>query len=186
MKRLRLAAVLAIVLLLCLLATAGPATAGTLKGATSFTFNGGLAGQLDPGIVTGTPGVGISTTMHWRIFSWMDVDLPRATEPQRWWYHFDWSMVLMDKPDGTEGWHYHWGNGVISTDLPSSAEPYWPPKSTWLWTTKFVGVTDLAGIHHITEYWTGCNKYKGLRAYSTWQMGGEPYQDVTGKVRILR
>jgi hypothetical protein len=186
MKRLSLAAVLAMLLVLCLLATAGPATAGTPKGAPSFTFYGGIVDELDPGQFTGVEGVGTSTHTHWRIWSWMKVAFPGQVDEQSWFPHYDWSIVLMDKADGTEGWHYHWGNGVISTAGPSSASPFWPDKSTWLWTTRFVGVTDPAGIHHITEYWTGCNKYKGLKAYCAWTMGGPPFQDVIGKGWILR
>jgi len=33
--------------------------------------------------------------------------------------------------------------------------------------------------HYITETWTGCNKYKGLKALCTWTMRQADFQDAT-------
>ena len=201
MKRLSLAVVLAVLLALCLLATAGPATAGTPKGAPSFTY----AGVWDWGDETPTivydgvwspddPEVGNATILHWRIRPQMVVSSPGKPSEQ-WWYLYDWNMVLLDKPgpgypddpeDLIPGWHYHWGIGIVSSAMPNGAWPFEPPKATWLWTTKFTGVTTPAGVHYITECWTGCNKYKGLRAYCTWTMAEPDFSDAAGKVWILR
>ena len=196
MKRLSLAVVLALLLALCLLVAAGPAAAGTPRCAPSFTFYGGLAGELDPGIpYFDTPAVGNLTVLHWRFFSWEQVSFPGAKEEQSWSTLYDWSMVLRDKPgpDYPEdpeslipGWHYHWGTGVVSTTLdPSGDWPSMPPKETWLWTSKLTGVTTPAGVHYITEYWTGCNQYKGLKALVTWTMRDPNFQDVAAKGWIL-
>lgn len=192
-KRLSLLAALALLLALCLLATAGPATAGTPRGAPSFTWYGGLAGQLDPGVYHfDCPAVGNTTFTDWRFYTWTQVSLPGAIEEQSWSTLYDWNAVLLDKvnPDDPEspipGWHYHWGTGVISTTLdPTSGWPSMPPKKTWLWTAKLTGVTTPAGVHYITECWTGCNKYRGLRAYCTWEMRDPDFQDAAGKVWVL-
>ena len=179
--------VLVLALLLALLLAAGPAI-GAPKCASTFTFYGGLAGEVDPGqYYFDTPAVGNLTVLHWRMFSWEQVSLPGAKKEQSWSTLYDWSMVLLDQPDGTAGWHYHWGTGIVSTTLDPS--PFWPslpPKKTWLWTAKFTGVTTPDGVHYIHEYWKGCNRYKGLTAYCTWTMADPDFQDVVGTVRILR
>lgn len=195
MTRSSLLAVLALLLVVGLLATAGPAMAGAPKCPPSFTWYGGIADILDDGrVFPDCPAAGNTTILDWRIYSRMQVCLPNATDEQSWWYLFDWNMVLLDKPgpdypDDPEslipGWHYHWGTGVISTDEPNPVSPFEAAKSTWLWKTAFTGITTPAGVHYITESWTGCNKYKGLKAISTWTMAAADYQDAAGKVWIV-
>lgn len=185
--------VLVLVLLLVLLATAGSATA---RAAPSFTWYGGLYDQVDLGDYRAdTPAIGNATHFHWRFYSWMQARLPGDAEEQSYWYLYDWNYVALDKPGPDypadpesliPGWHFHWGTGIVSTDLPNYEAPFEPPKATWLWTTKLTGYTTPAGVHYITEYWTGCNKYKGLKALCKWTMRQADFQDATGKVWILR
>jgi hypothetical protein len=194
MKRLSLAVVLALLLALCLVATAGPALAGTPKGSPTYTWHGGYAAELDQGtVLPDCPAVGNTTILHWRTSWWMHACLPWKAEEQSWYVLTDINMFLLDKPgpgypDDPEslipGWHFHFGNDIVCSVDP---EPYWnegrlPPKWSWLWTTKLTGFATPAGVHYMTDYYTGWNQFKGRTAYCTWTMGTG---DATGKVWIL-
>ena len=185
--------VLVLVLLLSLLATAGSAPA---RGAPSFTWYGGFYDQVDAGDYhADTPAVGNATQLPLALLL-LDAGAPPAGRGG--------AVVLVplrlelrgarragsdyatDPESVIPGWHYHWGTGIVSTELPNYTPPFAPPKATWLWTTKLAGFTTPAGVHYITETWTGCNKYKGLKALCTWTMRQADFQDATGKVWILR
>jgi hypothetical protein len=204
MKRKSVAAALLCLALVALMAlAAGTATAGPPRCAPTLTFEGGLAGELDAGqYYFDTPAPGNLTVLHWRPYTWC-VFTSGAASGEQWSYLWDWSMVLLDKPGETypddpldviPGWHYHWATGVIcATDDPWNFWPsYWadsqslPPKALWLWTTKGTGVTTPAGVHYITEYWTGHNEYEGKTAICTWTMADPDFQDARGKVWILK
>ena len=193
--------VLVLALLLALLLVAGAASAGSAKGAPSFTWDAVFDwGEETPTVIDwgvtfpDHPDVGNTTILHWRIRPQLIVSFPNKPGVRQWWDLYDWNMVLLDKPgpnypadpnDVIPGWHYHWGTGIVSSVMPSAVSPYEPPKKSWLWTTKFTGITTPAGVHYITEDWTGCNRYKGLKAYCTWTMAQPDYSDAAGKVWIL-
>ena len=186
MARLSVLAILALLLALCLLATAGPATAGTPKGAPSFTWYGGLSDFLDNGDWhPDCPAAGNLTVLHWRTSWSIQVRLPRETREQSWWIITDLNMVLLDKPDGTPGWHFHSGTSIWCSENPLDYSwPLLPPTSSWLWTSKDTGVTTPAGVHYFIDDLTGWNQYKGLKAYGTWTMADPYFQDAVGKVWI--
>ncbi len=201
--RFGLVGALVLALLLGLLLAAGPAAAGP-ECVRTLTLEGGLAGELDPGqYCFDTPALGNLTVFHWRMYTW-GTATSRRTGDLPWSECYDWDMVLKDKPGPTypddptdviPGWHYHWFTGVVcATDDPWTFWPsYWetrttklPPKSLWLWKSKGTGVTTPGGVHHITEYWTGCNQYRGKTAVFRWTMADPDFQDARGKIRILK
>jgi hypothetical protein len=179
-------AVLALLLVPCLLATAGAAQAAQPTGPPTLTYHAGFGGELDPGLnYENVPAAGNTTQYDWRLYTWMQVVIGTDPGQQSWFELYDWNFVMFDQPDGTAGWHYHWGTGIVSSVDPSLYWPKLPPRSTWLWTSEFTGATTPAGVHTITEDWTGCNAYKGLKACCIWQMSNPNYLHFNGKVWLL-
>jgi len=182
--RLSLVAVLSLLLALCLLAMAGPATAGTPAAPPSFTVHAGFGGELDGGqVYPDCPKLGNLTIFHWRMWGPAEITWRAPARVQEVYFLYDWNMVLLDEPNGTPGWHYHCGTGIICSVDPSLKWPSLPPKTTWLWTTRFAGTTDPAGWHDITEYWTGCNQRTGQKALYRWRM--LEWDDLNGEGWIL-
>jgi hypothetical protein len=172
----------------------GPAAATSTP---SFTWYGGVANILSDGqVFPDCPALGNTTILHWRPLCYAVSRFPGDAQEELYSVLYDWNMVLLDEPgpdyapgDPTSvipGWHFHSATGIISTVDPFSEDfPMPPPKSSWLWTTKGTGFTTPAGVHYIIESWTGCNKYKGLKAICTWTMADPDFQDAVGKVWIL-
>lgn len=178
--------VLVLALLLGLLLAAGPASAVTPPESPSFTWYGGMAGDLDPGLtLPDFPAAGNETALNWRIYTWMRVDIPGTPAAQKWWTLYDWNYVAYDEPDGTQGIHYHWGTGIVTSKDPGKYWPLLPPQRFWLWTSTFGGITTPEGVHLISENWTGKNAYAGSTAYCTWRMADPSFQDITAQVWIL-
>ena len=186
MKTASMAAVLALLLALCLMAAPSPAKAAQPPDYPSFMWYGGMAAQLDLGIdILDWPMPGDETNLHWRITAWVRAVIPGQPAVQKWWILYDWNGVLYDNP-AESGIHCHWGTGIVTTKDPGKYWPGLPPQRHWLWTSIFGGVSEnVTGVHLVNENWTGVNENQGLKAYCTWRMADPNYQDMTAKVWIL-
>lgn len=169
MKRLSLVVMPALLLALCLLATAGPALAAE----PAATMSGTFVGVLDPGEVTVVNGT--TYTEGWVPFGL----ITQATGPQGQRF-LGWAVMCLNVIEPPTGNNYHAGDIVFTTVDPSSLPGGWnpalsfeanlPPTSTWLWKGTWDGVTLNKRNHMVHIALEGWNGNAGLTANVTWKM----------------
>ena len=200
-KRVSLFAALVLVITMCLSAVAGPALAWwPMSGHPAMPFGGqpptemhatvayetpeALYEGLYPGeLFANRPHPGETLTLGWRFVAQWDSATGPWADRVTGYVLFKWHVI--ERTDATA--NTHWGTSIITSADPADSWPCLPPKSTWLWTGRFQGVTfasDVWGLHSIQEQWTGCNQNRGLKAYLTWAFDN-PW-DVYGQAWVVR
>lgn len=171
-KRLRLLAVLAVLLAVCLLATSGPASAG--KGPAAAVC-GTFVQVLDEGDVIPLQ----DGTLH--TDGWVPLGVTtRVTGPEG--YRFlGWAVMCLEVVEPPRGNNYHSGDVVFTKYDPRPplpevwdvAKTFWenlPDESTWLWKGTWDGVTLNKHNHIVHLALTGCGDNTGHTASVTWYM----------------
>ena len=153
--KLSLLAVLALMLALCLLATAGPASATTTN-----TITWSMAGVLDDGIDL-PPGVdGTYYGLDWVPYA----QIYRATGPDGWRF-LGYGVACLDTRVPPKGNNYHWGEMAWLSKDPGAAG-YWDDQLSFgenlanhagdlLWTGTWDGFTRNKYNHHVIVALTG-------------------------------
>jgi hypothetical protein len=169
MKRLSLLAALALLLALCLLATAAPA----LAGGAAISLHGTFLDFLDYGVeYPDTPQVGDVTTLEWTFYGrWL-----KATGPEggRLLGYIVQTEDMIVRPSGNNS---HVGVIAYTTADPSltwNADDSWQenldalPEGSLLWVGTATGATHADHNHVFVNYLEGRNGNTNLTATVRW------------------